>query len=147
MPEGSQARTKGNEGAPTRSLTSESRVSRLLSRERSFSPLGRPGADQEYGDSGCQVEVNGCFPRRKGTRASCRTWRCRCIGSLPREKCRCCLADSLLPYSIAPCPSPRGSSSPLPPLTASPRSAPTPVGRYVAIGHSWPGSMMLAARV
>lgn len=111
MPEGSQARTKGNEGAPTRSLTSETRVSRLLSRERSFSPLGRPGADQEYGDGGCQVEVNGCSSRRKGTRASYRLH----IGSLPREKCRCCLADSLLP-SVAPCPSPRDSSSPLPPL-------------------------------
>lgn len=148
VPRGSQARTKGNEGAPTRSLTYETpRLSRLFSRERSFSPPVRPGADQEHGVAAMMAtavarsKLTVIPPRAERGRACC-----RCIGQSPAGK---------MPLLSGPFPSSllRSSSSrpsrilSFPPLhltLASPRSAPTPVGRYVAIGRSWPGSMMLA---
>lgn len=152
VPEGSQARTKGNDGAPTRSLTSETpRLEALVGKGRSLLLAGR-GADQEHGSDGgggCQVEVNGCSPRGKGASETLSDAALSMHRQVSRGK------NAVVVWPIPFFPAPSLLVLPLAVLLLlsfsspcfSPRSTPTPVGRYVAIGHSWPGSMMLAARV
>lgn len=135
---GSQARTKGNEGAPRRVSDTRDRVSR---------PRGR-GADREHG--GCQVEVNGCSPRGKRTQRRAATLSTRRRSRRKNAGCRVWP----IPFFYASSRSTSSSFFPLSfslflfsfPLLSSPASFSWHFGS-TAIGHSWPGSMMLAARV
>lgn len=134
---GSQARTKGNEGAPRRSLILET-----ASRGR-----GIRGADREHG--GCQVEVNGCSPRGKRTQRRRRAATLSTRRRSRRKNAGCRVWP--IPFFF-PAPSRSVSSSffslslSLSVLFSSPASFSWHFGS-AAIGHSWPGSMMLAARV
>jgi len=142
---GSQARTKGNEGAPRRVSDTRDRVSRPR------------GADREHG--GCQVEVNGCSSCGKRTQRRRRA----AMLSTRRRSRRKNAGCRVWPFPFFPASSRSASSFfSLPPLSLSLSiylfiylcspllSSPASFSWHsdsTAIGHSWPGSMMLAARV
>lgn len=144
---GSEARTKGNGGAPFAVPdTGDCRLE--ASQERPRHPASRSGADREHG--GCRVEVNGCSPR-KDAGAVDDDDRDDDTMAVPAGKMPVVPGPLFLLRRPSPCllllhlplsfPSSFSSSS------AAPHSAPALVGTYAGIGHSWLRSMMLAARI
>jgi len=142
---GSEARTKGNEGAPF-AVPDTGDCCLEASQERPRHPASWSGADREHG--GCRVEVNGCSPRKGTPVLSTMTTTTKAV---PVGKMPVVPGPLFLPRRPSPCllllrlplsfPSSFSSSS------VAPRSAPALVGTYAGIGHSWLRSMMLAARI
>lgn len=152
MPGGSQARTKGNEGVFVSPVCAPAPiVSRGKGpRERPALP-GRPGRVcarvrariRTTTVARSQLTV---VPRVERGRATSQPWRCRRRRLSRRKKMP-------LVWPIPFCPPSSRCSSFSSSSSSSSSSAPAPlpflapVERYAAIGHSWSGSMMLAARV